>query len=687
MFLVKTVTNWLWKDQKDLVEVRGSFFDFYKSQWRCLLNNARCTLSRGEQPFTYKLVVSRVENPDEEYDPSDATTFTFELSQSFSMRREEHGALGNVGYSWADSLGKGFLFELDEETTDTMKSLFETTVCKSAWEAAQKMTFPEDGDLEELTERHLRSIAPPSVPSSSSIETTAATSGTEKEQPASHWAGAPPSPIRTTEIKIGSVLYEANALVEGSQIGKAGEGFKAKVKASIAVDKKLRSRAGESAFSYILNLKNEDGELVFGQLISNDMQMQSKPNKIVEWICNDDASATWSFILQFETSEDHNRFKYIFGKCLWEAINNASFETVSEENMSYLLSTMDDLNIDDRDDDDEEFEDDNEFRSVSKPSFSSQGKNTALAVGYKHNDRSFVARGNEVGVFRMGGEDGALEYQTSLSLKTPTGTSFTPSKLMLHQQDNNLLMLNPSAKNSIYKIDLNRTDVVEEWNTAEGFPIQQILGEQKYSQMEMTPTFVGLHQQGMFKIDPRLPKFKQVDTRSLAYKTKGVELSCAATTSRGQMAIGSKDGKIRFFSENALGRDIKDVEDRTPRAKTTLPGFGDPIIGVDVTRAGDWVLATCKSYLLLIPTQVKSSTGFEVSMGKEKPNPKRLQLQKEHIAAMGGTVSFTPGRFNTGAGEETSIVTSSGPFIISWSLQKVKQGKLNTYRVCTIFFF
>jgi len=34
---------------------------------------------------------------------------------------------------------------------------------------------------------------------------------------------------------------------------------------------------------------------------------------------------------------------------------------------------------------------------------------------------------------------------------------------MLHQQDNNLLMLNPHTKNSIYKVDLNRTDVVEEW--------------------------------------------------------------------------------------------------------------------------------------------------------------------------------------------------------------------------------
>jgi len=102
-------------------------------------------------------------------------------------------------------------------------------------------------------------------------------------------------------------------------------------------------------------------------------------------------------------------------------------------------------------------------------------------------------------------------------------------------------------------------------------------------------------------------------------------------TYTGQLAIGSKDGKIRFFSENALGRDIKDVSDRTPRAKTTLPGFGDPIIGIDVTRAGDWVLATCKTYLLLIPTEVKSSTGFEVAMGKVRYNA--------HLSKVDGTTN------------------------------------------------
>lgn len=44
---------------------------------------------------------------------------------------------------------------------------------------------------------------------------------------------------------------------------------------------------------------------------------------------------------------------------------------------------------------------------------------------------------------------------------------------------------------------------------------------------------------------------------------------------------------------------------------------GDPVIGVDVTEAGDYILATTKNYLLVIPTEIegdaKQRTGFDVS--------------------------------------------------------------------------
>jgi len=58
-----------------------------------------------------------------------------------------------------------------------------------------------------------------------------------------------------------------------------------------------------------------------------------------------------------------------------------------------------------------------------------------------------------------------------------------------------------------------------------------------------------------------------------------------------------------------------------------LPGLGEPIKSIDVSLDGKWVLATCKTYLLVVPTELGSGkTGFESPMGKEKPKPKKLTI-------------------------------------------------------------
>lgn len=63
-------------------------------------------------------------------------------------------------------------------------------------------------------------------------------------------------------------------------------------------------------------------------------------------------------------------------------------------------------------------------------------------------------------------------------------------------------------------------------------------------------------------------------------------------------------------------------------------------------------------------------------MGSDKkPIPKRLQLRPEHVAALGHPISFTPAKFDTGTSEETTIVTSTGNFTVTWDFKKVKNGK------------
>jgi len=121
--------------------------------------------------------------------------------------------------------------------------------------------------------------------------------------------------------------------------------------------------------------------------------------------------------------------------------------------------------------------------------------------------------------------------------------------------------------------------------------------------------------------------------------------------------------------------------DYKPRATTAFPGLGDPIIGIDVTTDGEWVLATCATYLVLIPTKAGVKDGFNGrGLGKEKPNAIQLWLKSEDIHKI-GKVSFTPAKFNQEEGKESAIVTSSGQFVITWSLAKAKKGISFSYEM------
>lgn len=60
----------------------------------------------------------------------------------------------------------------------------------------------------------------------------------------------------------------------------------------------------------------------------------------------------------------------------------------------------------------------------------------------------------------------------------------------------------------------------------------------------------------------------------------------------------------------------------------------------------------------------------------------RLELKPEHKAYLKSDMHFTQARFNTGPDQtESHIVTSSGPYIISWNFRHVKNGKLDSYTI------
>lgn len=411
----------------------------------------------------------------------------------------------------------------------------------------------------------------------------------------------------------------------------------------------------------------------------------------------------FSWLLRFKDQETLVRLQEGLMQALWEQLNELKWNKTKDSDRDYVLEAFNDITMEDAPLEEEgeekeeqryaeeEEEDDNDARHsehydsdeeeddiITKPD--DGNVNSQLAVGYKH-DRSFVVRGSKIGVFKHT-PNNHLEFSTNISrVETPKGKLFNPSKVMLHAQDSNLILQNEADPNSLYRMDLEYGKIVDEWKVHDDIPINVFAPENKFSQMTNEQTFLGLSHNALYRVDPRQAGNKLVDTELKQYALKN-DFSAAATTQQGYIAVASNKGDIRLFDRLGIN------------AKTALPALGDPIIGIDTSADGRWVLATCRTYLLLIDTlQTEGKNvgklGFEKSFGKDsKPQPRRLALTPNHVAQFQHEtkmpLSFTTAHFNTGVGEgikETSIITATGPFIVTWNMRKVIAGRKDPYTI------
>jgi hypothetical protein len=247
--------------------------------------------------------------------------------------------------------------------------------------------------------------------------------------------------------------------------------------------------------------------------------------------------------------------------------------------------------------------------------------------------------------------------------------------MMLHDQDSKMIMMNEANPNSLFSMDIEAGKIVEEWAVHDDVPVLHMAPESKFAQMTTQQTLVGASGNALFRIDPRVSGNKMVDSQFKQYATKQ-KFSGITTTEAGKLAIGSEKGELRLF--DTIGKN----------AKTALPPFGDPIIGIDVTANGRYIIATTKTYLLFVDTLIgdgryAGSLGFDRSFPADsKPQPVYLRLRGEHVAYMNQEISFSPARFNLGEGqEENAIVTSTGNYIVAWDFAKVKKGQYDKYDI------
>jgi len=347
---------------------------------------------------------------------------------------------------------------------------------------------------------------------------------------------------------------------------------------------------------------------------------------------------------------------------------SAMFQAIRIDEDEDELVSSESIEVDDEGT--EESSDDDEGALRNEPVMKTPKKthvtNSLLSVGRSRTDRSYVVRGDQLGAFSPA--KGKMNFINTSHINSPSGkVPFSPSHAMLHKRDEQLLFLHPTEKKKVYCMDLERGQVIEEWAT-EGLATAKILPETKDSQVQGRETFLGINNAGFFVMDSRA---KDKVVRAFQYKNASTtHFSCAATTQDGHMAVGTKMGEVRLFNQSSLAKGTKNyIEQTAPRAKTKLVGYGDPVIGIDVTRDGKFVLSTCATYILLTrvgDTELKKN-GFSSSF---KNHPFRLALQPTDVIKVGGKVSFTPAKFNV-VGTETFILCSTGNWLITWDFEEL----------------
>lgn len=464
---------------------------------------------------------------------------------------------------------------------------------------------------------------------------------------------------------------------------------------SVNVIIKSAVRKDDNTRAYVVDVTLPNGEQFIECELDNTMNTQFFMHTLsVVWVLNLNGESTKDtvevdpetqlcFSVKMRNAESFVSFRNQFSVCLYEVNHQASMEDLKlkEYDREYVArSDWDDvepMEVDSGSEADEAADVRTIREEVPRDRASMQDsddgvQNSHLAVS-ANTDRTFVVRGNKMGVFQTG-LDGA-KFKTSIKFKDPSnqGNAFVPSNILLHEQDRSMIVLDKTDPTKLMRMDLERGEIVDTWRgpMTQNTPVKTVHRVSKYSNLTATKEFVGLNSSALLRMDPRTREFI-VQSKKYAAGTRA-KLGCVATTGAGHLAVASETGDIRLY--DTIGKN----------AKTHLPGLGDPIMGIDVSEDGKYVLATTKKYLLIINTQVKEHkqpSGFLRSMGKHKPAPRKLVIKPQDIVKHRmGEINFTPAHFNTGNSLERSIVTSSGPFLITWSFRSVKLGRLDTYKI------
>jgi len=580
---------------------------------------------------------------------------------------------GRVVVTWRDLDGEeGTRFEFLCSPTVAKDALrqFDHVACEAQYGQKYGKNPPSDAALEEFNFAYSENGVPQvesREPSDPQAAPTAA-AGNHGEAP-SKTEGDPEGDPQGHPLSEGRIMVQAECnLCVYDSVRKAFVSSPGFQQAEVVV-------LDQGNYEYFLEVR-KSGKALLGTEVHEDLNQYIDLAQKVLIFNYTTETVIMSYLLQFSDQSTLSKVEMQLSVAQFEARNRKRFTDVSESHQDYLVDAlqgttldtdMPDMSASDDDDDRDDYGvgDDSELNEAEREELGEE-KNSALQVGHV-NDRAYVLRGDKIGVFKNNERD--VRYSTTID---NFGIA-DPKRIMLHEQDRALVIQAEKDPKTLYRMDLETGKIVDEWKTRGD--VQDFNPVSKFAPTTAESTLFGVAQNSMFRIDPRVEGGKINERSTKRYSKSPTSFTNIVTTAAGYIVNGNSIGEIRLY--DTLGNN----------AKTLIPGLGDPLIGLDVTADGRFVLATCARYLLLIETGTQTTNGFVQQWSKDtRPRPRKLQISPENIMFMrqqsGANIQFTPARFNTGVNaKEATIVTSTGPYLVTWSLSQVLRGEKDSYKI------
>ena len=292
-------------------------------------------------------------------------------------------------------------------------------------------------------------------------------------------------------------------------------------------------------------------------------------------------------------------------------------------------------------------------------------KNRQMTQAFKYDKAFLIKDNNSIDVLNL--EEGENNINNNISFipfKNNENVQITEAKMF--NGDNQILFKDKINIDILWQYDLNKESIVQEWKCGDnGAKLIDFTHSKKLGQLSPYCDIYGINKNKIFSMDGRVNRKNKIVEDKIYGPGSSKDFTCIATPQFEAFATGSSDGNIRLYN------------DITKNAKTLIPCFGDPIISIDITKNGDYLLVTCEKYLMLINTRGDhDENAFTVTLKRAKRKPITLKMSPEDVVNKQlGEDNYTPAKFDINKSTNETIITSSlGPYIIVWNLEQVKKG-------------